>query len=67
MVTTKQLERRVTELENECRHFGRQFELLMIHQENVDNLAMVHEGKICKLCSTIEHRERNQRRKHDAS
>ena len=43
------LEIRVEELEKEARHFSRQFDILMLHQTKVDNLALVHECKIDRL------------------
>ena len=56
------LEERVSKLEKnadgvvrECRHFSRQFEMLMHHHEHVDNLVQNHEWELCKhLCRHTE-------------
>lgn len=43
------LEDRIEDLEKKCRHFHRQFEMLMHHHVHVDGLVQKHETTLFKL------------------
>ena len=44
-----ELKKRVEYLEKECRHFERQFAMLIHHHEHVDSLVQQHELTLHKM------------------
>ena len=44
-----EIQEMIDRLEKECRHFDRQFQMLMHHHEHVDSLVQSHEAAMCKM------------------